>query len=172
MQENVRLVLPDKKYIDSYIIAANEYKLHNVDTYSFYDPQECDIFAKFENYRLGRNLPEKYVKATYLWLVENDNFIGEVSIRHSLTDSLMKYGGNIGYGIRYSKWNKGYGTKMLKMALPYARDLGLSKVLITCNDDNYGSAKVIEKNGGVLWDKISNIVDGKSIITRRYWIEL
>lgn len=62
---------------------------------------------------------------------------------------------------------------MLSKAIAYAKDaLGLSRVLITCDDDNYGSARVIEKNGGVLQDKITNKIDGVDVITRRYWIEL
>ncbi|MGI6717430.1 MAG: GNAT family N-acetyltransferase [Eubacteriales bacterium] len=41
---------------------------------------------------------------------------------------------------------------MLSMALPYCRDiLKLSRVLITCDDNNIASAKVIEKNGGTFW---------------------
>lgn len=87
-------------------------------------------------------MPNGYVKATYLWLIDDDEFIGEVSIRHSLTDSLLFFGGNIGYGVRYSKWNNGIGTTMLSMALNYAKEvIGLNKVLITCNDDNLRSAR-------------------------------
>ena len=89
-----------------------------------------------------------------------------------LTDSLLRHGGHIGYGIRYSKWNFGYGTKMLALALKKAKQMGLEKVLITCNDDNIGSAKFIENNGGILQDIIKNVVDGKKIYTKRYWIEL
>ena len=70
-------------------------------------------------------------------------------------------------------WNKGYGTLMLKEALRYSNEvLGLNKVLITCNDDNIGSARVIEKNGGVLLDKIINHIDGVDRLTRRYWITI
>ncbi len=73
------------------------------------------------------------------------------------------------YGIRFSEWNKGYGTHMLEMALKEAKKIGLTKVLITCDDDNIGSAKVMENNGFVLQDKIENYVDGNTLITRRYW---
>ena len=101
-----------------------------------------------------------------------EEFIGEISIRHNLTDSLLRYGGHIGYGIRYSKWNSGYGTKMLALALKKAKHMGLNKVLITCDEDNIGSAKVIENNGGILENIIENIIEGKKIYTKRYWIEL
>lgn len=169
----MKLVLPSKEYYQSYIDAINEYHENNVDTYDFLDVTKYDIFEQIENARAGKNLPDGYVKATYLWLVDGDEFIGEVAIRHSLTDSLLCFGGNIGYGIRYKEWNKGIGTTMLSMALNYSKKvIGLDKVLITCNDNNYGSARVIEKNGGLLQDRIVNNINGIDRITRRYWIEL
>jgi len=43
-------------------------------------------------------------------------------------------------------------------------------VLVTCDDDNVGSAKVIESCGGVL----KNLVAGRegSVPKRRYWVEI
>lgn len=168
----MELIIPSKKYHLSYIQAIKEYNDHNVHAYDFLDVTKYDIFEQIENFRNGTNIPDGYVKATYLWLVDGDEFIGEISIRHSLTDALLRFGGNIGYGVRYSRWNKGIGTIMLSLALKYAKEvIGLNKVLVTCNDNNYGSAGVIEKNGGVLQDKIVNTIDGVDRITRRYWIE-
>ena len=66
----------------------------------------------------------------------------------------------------------GYGTKMLELALKKAKLIGLNKVLITCDDDNPGSARVIEKNGGILENKILNIIDGQQVLIRRYWIDI
>jgi predicted acetyltransferase len=169
----MELVKPSEKFYKSYIEAIEEYQQNNIDTYDFLEVTKYDIFEKIENMHTGKNLPEGYVKATYFWLVDGDEFVGEISVRHSLTDSLLRFGGNIGYGIRYSHWNKGIGTIMLSKSLVYARDvLGLSKVLITCNDNNNGSARVIEKNGGILQDKIINNIDGTDRLSRRYWIEL
>ncbi|WP_446899870.1 GNAT family N-acetyltransferase [Clostridium sp. LBM24168] len=93
-------------------------------------------------------------------------------MRHKLTDELLKRGGHIGYGVRYSKWNKGYGTELLRQALLKSKSMNLHDVLITCNDDNIGSSKIIEKNGGLLENKLENKVNGKQILTRRYWIHI
>ena len=169
----MELILPNRKYHASYLEAIQEYKPHNIKAYAFYDSDKDDIFEQFENDRQGINLPENYVAGTALWLVDNGEFIGEIVIRHSLTPALERFGGHIGYGVRYSAWNKGCGTIMLSMALDYAREnFDFQKVLITCNDDNYGSARVIEKNGGVLMDKIENVINAKEALTRRYWIYL
>jgi predicted acetyltransferase len=168
----MKLIYPSKTYLESYNEARKEYEENNITTYYFSDSNSIDIFKKFKLYRLGKNLPPNRVRAITYWLIDKHEFIGEISIRLSLTESLLKYGGNIGYGIRYSKFNQGYGTLILKMALDKARILGLKKVLITCNIDNYGSSKVIENNGGVLENIIQNEIDGKTIFTKRYWIEL
>ena len=58
---------------------------------------------------------------------------------------------------------------MLELSLMEAKKIGLSKILITCDDDNVGSARVMEKNGFVLGDKIENNFDGTPFVTRRYW---
>ena len=168
----MRLVYPNKRYMESYSEAFEEYKNHNIDSYFFTDPKETDVIKKFYNYRHNVNLKPNRVPQTTYWLIDNEEFIGEISIRHYLTDSLLSYGGNIGYGIRYSKWNSGYGTKMLALALKKAKTMGLERVLITCDDDNIGSAKVIENNGGVLENIIENTIEGKKIHTKRYWINL
>lgn len=168
----LQLVLPNKQYLSSYIDAIREYEENHVKTYSFSNPSQYDIFEKFDLYRLGENLPQNRIQQTTYWLVLQDEFIGEIAIRHQLNDTLLKRGGNIGYGIRYSKWNQGYGTKMLELALQEVRKMGMKRVLITCNDHNYGSAKVIENNGGILENVIENDVEGEKIKTKRYWIDL
>lgn len=167
----IRLIEPNPQYLSSYMEAYKEYKENLVTAYAFSDPASCDIFEKFDRYRFERNLQPNRVGAHFFWLVDDANgyFIGEITIRHRLTEDLSRYGGHIGYGVRFSQWNKGFGTQMLALALEEAKKLGLSKVLITCNDDNAGSARIMEKNGFLLADKVENSVDGRSFITRRYW---
>lgn len=132
-----------------------------------------NIFEQIQNSEVGINLPEGWVRGTYLWMVDDDEFVGEVCIRHTLTNALAKFGGNIGYGVRYSRWNEGIATKMLFFALEYAKqNLYLNKVLITCSDDNFAFARVIEKNGGTIQDVIESVINGNKRMTKRYWIKL
>ena len=63
---------------------------------------------------------------------------------------------------------KGYATEMIRLALQECKKLGLTKVLMVCDKDNIGSAKSIQKNGGVLENEI--LEDGD--IIQRYWIDL
>jgi predicted acetyltransferase len=47
-----------------------------------------------------------------------------------------------------------------------ARRIGLDRVLLTCDVDNTGSARTIEKHGGVLEDVRDTTIGPK----KRYWI--
>ena len=100
---------------------------------------------------------------------ERDRLLGAVNIRHYLNDALLQEGGHIGDGIRPSERRKGYATEMIRLALDECRKLGIDRVLMTCDKDNIGSAKSIQKNGGVLENEFIN-TEGK--IEQRYWITL
>jgi predicted acetyltransferase len=116
-------------------------------------------------------LPSDRAPQTTFWLVRNDGkIIGESRLRHYLTPPLEIEGGHIGYAIRPSERQKGYGTRLLAMTLDKARDLGLSRVLVTCDTDNLASARIIRKNGGILSDEAISPRTGEPIA--RYWIEL
>ena len=97
-------------------------------------------------------------------------FIGRVSIRHALTEHLLAVGGLIGYDIRPSKRGQGYGNKILELALPKAKELGISRVLITCDVTNAASRKIIEKNGGILENQVPNPETGVDKL--RYWVDV
>ena len=168
----LRLIQPCETYLASYAEAFNEYESYPRRAGNpFSDPRNGDLLAHFDDMRHARNLPEGWVGATACWLVDDEaqRFLGQIDIRHRLTDSLLRYGGHIGYAVRLGEWNKGYGTLMLALSLPHARELGITRCLITCDDDNPGSARVMEKNGFTLADKVENVIDGSPIITRRYW---
>lgn len=78
--------------------------------------------------------------------------------------------GHIGYSVPPSERRKGYATGQLRLSLFKAKKLGLEKVLITCDKANIGSAKTIQKVGGILENEINSPDTGK--IVQRYWIEL
>jgi predicted acetyltransferase len=108
------------------------------------------------------------VRASYFWVVEAGSYLGAITLRHELTDFLLRAGGHIGYSIRPCARRRGLATWALGSVLPEARGIGLDRVLVTCRDDNLASARAIEKNGGVLEDVRATEL-GR---TRRYWIAL
>lgn len=106
---------------------------------------------------------------TFISVRLSDNkIVGIINIRHKLNEYLLKHGGHIGYSIRPSERKKGYSTEQLKLALIECKKLGLCRVLITCDKNNLGSKRTIEKNNGIL----ENEVDGSERTTLRYWINI
>ena len=117
----------------------------------------------------GENLPPNHVPSTFLFAFAGTRIVGRVSIRHSLNPYLERFGGHIGYVVVPEYRRQGYATAILRQSLQIARQkLGLKRVLVTCDDDNVGSIKTIEKNGGVL-ESIVTGPDGDKP-KRRYWI--
>jgi predicted acetyltransferase len=117
----------------------------------------------------GENLPANHVPSTFLFAFAGTSIVGRVSIRHALNPYLERVGGHIGYVVVPEYRRQGYATAILRQSLQIARQtLGLRRVLVTCDDDNVGSIKTIEKNGGVL----ESIVAGTEgdAPKRRYWI--
>jgi predicted acetyltransferase len=117
----------------------------------------------------GEHLPPGHVPSTFLFAFAELRIVGRVSIRHALNPFLERVGGHIGYAIVPECRRKGYATEILRQAVLVARDrLGMDRVLVTCDDDNEGSIRTIEKNGGVL----ENVVTGPDLAKpkRRYWI--
>lgn len=164
------LLEPCGKYLASFLEAREEARACGMIAEGFSSTPAEELLKRYDDLRHGRSLPQGWVAADYYWLVDDGKgrFIGEVCIRHSLTEALERYGGHIGYAVRPSEWNRGCGTLMLALALEKAKGLGLSKVLITCDDDNLASARVMEHNGFVLQDKVRNLVNGREVTTRRY----
>lgn len=105
---------------------------------------------------------------TYILVDKHQHIYGALNFRHTLNDYLMQYGGHIGYGIRPSERGKGYGNMILKEGLVIAKKFGLERVLITCDEQNIPSARVIQGNGGEFENKIYKN-DGW---IHRYWVKL
>ena len=161
---------PDVRYQDSYIAALREFFAEGRRP-----PWNFHMLADhFDEYvaTLKENavnpLPGRVPQTDY-WLIAEGVFAGRASFRHHLNPSLERYGGHIGYEIRPSMRRRGYGTLLCKLVLDKVRKHGLKRVLITCDDDNIGSIKIIEANGGTLQDKIDN---KRQSLTRRYWVDL
>jgi predicted acetyltransferase len=89
--------------------------------------------------------------------------VGFLALRHALTAWLLEEGGHIGYSVRPVRRGQGHATRALELALRRSAELGLDRVLLTCDEDNEASARTIEHHGGVHEDTRNG--------TRRYWVE-
>ena len=94
-----------------------------------------------------------HVPSTHLWWVDGDRFLGRLHLRHRLTPFLREAGGQVGYHVIPPERRRGQATAMLRAGLPVAAALGLECLLITCDQENVGSRRVIESAGGLLQDQ-------------------
>lgn len=165
---SVQLVLPSVKYKKSYIQSYKEFardQMKNSESESYRNLALKDFPAFIKMFRdgsKGKNLQKGWVPFTEYWLVDGDKYIGRVNIRHKLNTGLKKLGGHIGYSIRPSERNKGYGKLILALGLEKAKALGIKKAMLTCDITNTASRKIIEANGGKQFSK----GDGKY----KFWI--
>jgi predicted acetyltransferase len=97
----------------------------------------------------------------------DDEVVGRTSIRYRLNDFLRHEGGHIGYCVLPPYRRRGFASEILRQSLEFLHERGVDPILITCDDDNVGSATVIERAGGVLEDLVEN---ESGTPTRRYWI--
>lgn len=119
---------------------------------------------------LGGNYPA--FRTFYARDISSGKLLGAILIKRYVKKGSHDISGHIGYGIRPSERRKGYATEMLKMGLEECKQWKTEKVMISCRDDNIGSAKVIENCGGVFENCISHEENGENILFRRYWINL
>lgn len=180
-----QIVRPDARYQPSYLAAHDEFDGAHRDGDGDWE-QPADPATGFEGFaftregledreefrRLVRNrraaeLPETprpsaHVPCTFLWIVEGDEYLGSIALRHELTDFLLEQGGHIGYSIRPSARRQGHATTALRQTLELAGEMGMDRVLITSDEDNAASRTTIEHAGGEYEDSRA----GK----RRYWV--
>src|SRR3989344_4782321 len=177
----MELVLPSAEYKASFIEAVKEFQAdadytHRKKWYQTLSIPELEAnFDAFVERELSlareEDLPAGYdVPRTEYWLVDGGEFIGRVTVRHRLNERLLVIGGHIGFCIRPGKRGQGYGNKALELALPKAKELELTRILLTCDIRNVASRKIIEKYGGVLENQIPNPEMGHDAL--RYWIDI
>lgn len=148
----LELVRPDGRYRETFLAALEQFQREGLAWWQGPDLELAERdFAAFVARRLGEAEPrEGHIGKTHLWAIVDDVFVGRIAIHHALSDALRVSGGHIGYDTVPAWRGRGVASEMLRQALPVARALGLGEVLVTCDDTNAASIRVIERNGGAL----------------------
>lgn len=172
------LVSPSTEFKNQYLEMISEYEEHTDASNVLQKNREAilqnpvEYIVKLQNEEQGINLPEGYVSCSTFWLWDGEKILGESRLRHSLEhEKLATLYGHIGYDIRPSARGNGLGTELLRLTLEKAKEMGIDKVLITCDVRNSASKRVIEKNGGVLDEEMPHVPDDDSHVAR-YWVEV
>ncbi len=172
--KEIKLVRPSVEFKDSFLKALVEFQNEGLPWVMDLKVDELrrdfDRFVQAELNKRTLWTKDTPVDETELWAILNDVYVGRISIRHKLNADLHLMGGHIGYDTRPSYRERGIANAMLKLALPIAKQLGIKEALLTCNESNLPSIKVIEKNGGVLKETRLQFEGGP--MKRYYWIQL
>lgn len=164
---------PSERYQDSYLEALQEFQAEGRHLELLLE----EVAAHFDDF--VQHLCEQADRAKikpgrvpnwYFWLIDGNDYIGRLILRSEVNEHLLQMGGHIGYEIRPSRRRQGYGKLILKYGLDRAKDFGLERVLLTCDEDNLRSRRIIESHGGML----ENIIEVEQWPTKvcRYWIQL
>lgn len=142
-------------------------------TFLHYHDEGMDFAAYLQRLReqqQGMNLPSPaHVPSSFLFAFDAARIVGRVSLRHRLSPARGDWYGHVGYAVLTEFRNRGYATAMLARAIVIARnELKLPRLLVTCDEDNLASIKVIERNGGMLEDVVVHPALARP--KRRYWI--
>jgi predicted acetyltransferase len=157
-----KLVSPTAQVRVSYLTGEQaDCQLRGIDS-SWLGPASED----FESYLAERqSVAVRWgVPTSIFWYVAGEHYIGTLVIRHELTSELLVAGGHIGYHVVAPWRRQGHATRMLEAGIVQARQLGLGRVLLTCNPDNVASIRVIIANGGYLDEMLGDEL--------RYWIDI
>jgi len=167
----MKLIRPTSDYKESWGKALAEFQAEGAEEFWNLPAEPVDFQEykrKTKEHSYGKNLPPEGVPSSTFWLVDKGVFIAHINIRHQLNEFFENVIGHIGYAVRPSERKKGYGTKLLELGLKKAKQIGLDKVFITCDETNIGSKIIIEENGGEFQDKVPHQPEKKL----RYWIYL
>ncbi len=176
MEDSIFLVEPHEDYNEMFASMIKEYEAAGeIFYYNIYKGALTDFdeyVLKLRNFAKGVDLMDGWVPMQSYWLTNKEKTIlGNIRIRTSFdSEYVRKYIGNIGYDISPLSRGKGHGKLILKLGLEKAKEIGLEKVLITCNRENLRSARVIEANGGIYESDIYD--ENNNEFLRRYWIQL
>jgi predicted acetyltransferase len=121
-----------------------------------------------EELRQGLDPSTYRVRGCQLAAVVDGDIVGRASLRYELNEFFAEKGGHVGYAVAPAHRRKGYATEILRQSLVILRSEGVERVLVTCADDNLGSARAIERNGGVLESIVP--LEDEDVGLRRYWI--
>ncbi len=147
------------------------YRRHSEDRHQIKEGQPFrEYITALNRFEDPDNLPPGKVLQKSFWFLNDDNvLVGNSRLRLELNKYFLNIGGHIGYDVSPEHRRKGYATEILRQTLLEAAKHGIDRVLVTCNEENIHSQKVIEKNGGIIENVVLEESTGKNIL--RFWID-
>ena len=134
----LQLIKRCPEYAEGYKSYCQEAYDHNIVFFRPSNPKYLtdDWFMSTKDWydRKEKGLVEGQPVSFHYWVVDDGRFIGEFQLRTEFPPKVMLDIGSIGYAVRVSEWNKGYGTQILRRGLEIAKEHGMEKVLLNINE--------------------------------------
>lgn len=120
-----------------------------------------DLLEDFEKYlelckkqsELTEAVDGAFPALTYWIVLDRSVAVGKLTLHPVLTPRLRVLGGHFGYEVRPSYRRHGIAEIACSQGLKMLKQRGFTEVFSTCDEDNIGSRRVLEKNGGILVDR-------------------
>ena len=174
---SLQFVLPDERYRASFLAAYEELSGRERNDWIYLGPDGTEdlIYNRFAEYvsilcERESNPPPHFVCGRTYWAIHDGCVVGRIGIRFALNEFLANYGGHVGYLVRSSARGRGVASAMLAHVLATPEALAIGRLLLTCDEDNTASERVIVKNGGVYESTIYQ--EGRTVGKRRFWISV
>jgi len=167
-----QLVFPSALYKKSYLEALKDFHLEgrNLEwSVELLSNDFSPLLTRFRQDALGLDLAPDHVPQIRFWLVEEDEYLGRVSLRSPLTRLQRLRGGNIGYEVAPQHRRRGFGHLLLGEGLKLALESRIRRPLVTCDKNNLVSRHIIEKAGGEFDASLANT---QFPTERHYWFDL
>ncbi len=170
----MKLVNPTPKYKESYLQLVNAAKqdgdIHEMGN-AYRENESFDaMINRLQDRARGKNIANRDVPSSMKWMIENNEVVGTIDLRHILNQNYFERLGHVAYYVHPMKRNKGYASEALHLAIAWYQKRPVNKILITCYSDNIASAKVILNNGGIFEKSVPDSRSSKMI--NRYWITI
>jgi predicted acetyltransferase len=162
-----RLTIEDKFQFD----AISGIPLQNDVPFAlFYQPKMkfeayLELLQDFEN---GSRIPEGSVATSIFYAFLDGKIVGRLSLRHSLNERGLNADGHMGLAIHPDYQKRGLGGQIIRASFMFARQLKIPKLLMTVDEDNIASKKLIEKLGAVYENTYTGPLAKKPVL--RYWL--
>ena len=130
-------------------------------------------FRRFDTHPVHR-VPAYYFRMVHSATGEE---LGAINLRPSSTPHVERYAGHIGFSVHEPHRGRHFAARSVVLLLPFARQLALPGLWITCDPGNLASRRSLELAGGSLIEIVD--VPPDCIIYKsghpqkcRYWIDL
>lgn len=134
--------------------------------------QSADQWIKtIQLHKKAETCPEGRVPSNIYIAVRkcDDRLVGVIDLRYHInTPVLSTWGGHMGYTVRPGERGKGYAREMVRQNLQNFKRRDIRKVMVTCDEDNLASERVILASGGVF----EKCVEVDHCLIKRYWITI